>query len=68
MDELRRTFRSFELVPAMKAALAHFTGHEAWKIMRPPLVPLSRSAQADLLKKLASLKFEMPTEHKKLKT
>ena len=62
VDELRRTFQSFELIPAMKTALAHFTGREAWKIVRPPLVALSQSAQADLLKKLASLKFEMPAE------
>jgi 4-hydroxy-tetrahydrodipicolinate synthase len=62
VDELRRAFQSFELIPAMKIALAHFTGREAWKIVRPPLVPLSQLAQADLLKKLASLKFVMPSE------
>lgn len=61
-DEVRRTFQSFELIPAMKAALAHYTGRAAWKIVRPPLASLSRPAEADLLKKLASLKFEMPVE------
>lgn len=61
-DEVRRTFQSFELIPAMKAALAHYTGRAAWKIVRPPLTSLSRAAEADLLEKLASLKFEMPVE------
>ncbi|WMT76355.1 dihydrodipicolinate synthase family protein [Bradyrhizobium sp. Ash2021] len=60
VDEVRRTFQSFELIPAMKSALAHYTGKTTWKIVRPPLTPLSQSAHADLLKKLASLKFEMP--------
>ena len=64
VDDVRRTFQSFELIPAMKTALAHFTGREVWKNVRPPLVQLDRSAQADLLKKLASLKFEMPVEQK----
>jgi 4-hydroxy-tetrahydrodipicolinate synthase len=59
VDEVRRTFQSFELIPAMKGALAHFSGRETWKIVRPPLTRLSASAEADLVKKLASLKFEM---------
>ena len=62
VDEVRRTFQSFELIPAMKSALAHFTGREAWKIVRPPLTPLSRSVQSDLVTKLALLNFEMPVE------
>ena len=62
VDEVRRTFQSFELIPAMKSALAHFTGRSAWKIVRPPLTPLGPSAQADLLKKLASLQFNMPAD------
>jgi len=62
VDDVRRTFQSFELIPAMKTALAHFTGREAWKIVRPPLMQLDRPIQADLLKKLASLKLEMPVE------
>jgi 4-hydroxy-tetrahydrodipicolinate synthase len=62
VDEVRRTFQSFELIPAMKSALAHFTGREAWKIVRPPLTPLGQPVQSDLLKKLASLNFEMSVE------
>ena len=62
VDEVRRTFQSFELIPAMKSALAHFTGRSAWKIVRQPLTPLGPSAQADLLKKLASLQFNMPVD------
>ena len=44
----------------MKSALAHYTGRE--EIVRPPLMPLGQSVQVDLLKKLTSLKFEMPIE------
>jgi 4-hydroxy-tetrahydrodipicolinate synthase len=62
VDEVRSTFQSFELIPAMKSALAHFTGREAWKIVRPPLTPLSQPVQSDLLKKLALLNFEMSVE------
>jgi 4-hydroxy-tetrahydrodipicolinate synthase len=62
VDEVRRTLQTFELIPAMKSTLAHYTGRCAWKIVRPPLTPLSQPAQADLLEKLASLKFEMPVE------
>jgi hypothetical protein len=40
--------------------LAHYTGRSPWKFVRPPLTPLGQSAEADLLKKLASLQFEMP--------
>ena len=29
VDDLRRTFQSFEPIPAMKTALAHFTGRES---------------------------------------
>lgn len=60
VDAVRRAFQSFELIPAMKGALAHFTGRAAWQIVRPPLTPLSQSIQADLLTKLAALQFEMP--------
>jgi 4-hydroxy-tetrahydrodipicolinate synthase len=62
VDEVRRTFQSFELIPAMKSALAHFTGRAAWKIVRPPLLPLGQTVEAELLRKLASLQFELPVE------
>jgi 4-hydroxy-tetrahydrodipicolinate synthase len=60
VDEVRRTLQSFELIPAMKSVVAHYTGCSAWKFVRPPLTSLDQSAEADLLKKLASLQFEMP--------
>jgi 4-hydroxy-tetrahydrodipicolinate synthase len=60
VDEVRRTLQPFELIPAMKSVVAHYTGCSAWKFVRPPLTSLDQSAEADLLKKLASLQFEMP--------
>lgn len=62
VDDVRRTFQSFELIPAMKSALAHFSGREDWKIVRPPLVPLGSLQEGDLLGRLSSLGFEMPLD------
>lgn len=62
-DELVRTRKAFEnyvVIPALKAAIAQFSGDEAWNRLRPPLVELNAQQRAQLKEKLAALGFDMP--------
>jgi 4-hydroxy-tetrahydrodipicolinate synthase len=63
VDEVRRIFQSFAMIPAMKSALAHFSSRATWEIVRPPLTSLDRSARTGLLDRLASISFELKIEH-----
>jgi 4-hydroxy-tetrahydrodipicolinate synthase len=62
VDEVRRIFQSFEMIPAMKSALAHFSGRATWEIVRPPLTSLDPRARAGLLDRLSSISFELQIE------
>ena len=52
LDEIRTIFAKYPMIPALKAAIAHYGGDPAWSKVRPPLVELtpeqSRSLVADL--------------------
>jgi 4-hydroxy-tetrahydrodipicolinate synthase len=60
VDEVRATFRQFPVIPALKAAIAHHTGDEAWAALRPPLVALTAGQRAQLRDKLNAIGFAMP--------
>ena len=60
MNKLRTIFQALPLIPAMKAAVAHYAGDAAWERVRPPLVELSAAEKAGLLAELEKLGFEMP--------
>ena len=60
LDKVRAVFQSFPMMAALKAAIAHFASDEAWRTLRPPLVPLAEAQQVDLLAKLDALGFDMP--------
>ena len=60
MNKLRTIFQARPLIPAMKAAVAHFSGDAEWERVRPPLVELSAAEKAGLLGELEKLGFEMP--------
>jgi 4-hydroxy-tetrahydrodipicolinate synthase len=60
MNELRTIFQALPLIPAMKAAVAHYAGDATWERVRPPLVELSAEERSGLLAKLEKLGFEMP--------
>lgn len=60
MNELRTIFQAFPLIPAMKAAVAHYSGYAEWERVRPPLVELSAAEKSSLLGALERLGFEMP--------
>ena len=60
MNELRTIFQALPLIPAMKAAVAHYSGDATWERVRPPLVELSGQEKSGLLGELKRLGFTMP--------
>ena len=60
MNGLRTIFQARPLIPAMKAAVAHYAGDAAWERVRPPLVELSAAEKSGLLDQLEELGFDMP--------
>lgn len=49
-----------QMIPAMKAAVAHFTGDKEWELVRPPLVELGAEQKRRLLDGLVRMGFQMP--------
>ncbi len=60
LDRVRAIFQKFPMIPALKAAVAHFSGDNSWTTVRPPLVALSDDQQHQLLESLDALEFAMP--------
>jgi 4-hydroxy-tetrahydrodipicolinate synthase len=60
LDEIRGVFARFPMIPALKAAVAHWSGDPAWATVRPPLVPLTREQSTALVTELESSGFAMP--------
>ncbi len=60
LDAIRGTFQKFPMIPAMKAALAHFSGDEGFAAVRPPLVKLTGQQRTELLAVLQEQGFSMP--------
>jgi 4-hydroxy-tetrahydrodipicolinate synthase len=60
LDEIRGIFASFPMIPALKAAVAHWSGQASWRTVRPPLVALTDEQSASLVSKLEAAKFTMP--------
>jgi 4-hydroxy-tetrahydrodipicolinate synthase len=60
LDAARAVFQKFPMIPAMKAAVAHYSREVSWKTVRPPLVELSSAEQQALLDSLATINFTMP--------
>jgi 4-hydroxy-tetrahydrodipicolinate synthase len=59
LDEIRGIFAKFPMIPALKAAVAHWSGDAEWGTVRPPLVALTREQSAALVEKLEQAKFTM---------
>ena len=49
---IRNFFEHFEMIPALKAYLAHQQAQSNWQFLRPPLMPLSGKHQESLIKSL----------------
>jgi len=60
LDEIRGTFQKFPMIPALKAAIAHYGNDPAWATVRPPLVNLAPDAAAALVVELDRRGFSMP--------
>ena len=60
LDEIRGTFQKFAMIPALKAAIAHYGGDPAWTAVRPPLVPLNPEQTTALVSELMQKGFRMP--------
>ena len=60
LDEIRGTFAKYPMIPALKAAIAHWSGDAEWATVRPPLVALSLEQAASLVADLKAKGFDMP--------
>lgn len=60
LDVVRSAFQEFPMIPALKAAAAHFSGDEAFATVRPPLVKLTAKQREQLIEALRALGFSMP--------
>ena len=59
-DAVRTTFQKFPMIPALKTAVAHFSGDQGWSTVRPPLVELSSEQARALVTELDGRGFTMP--------
>ncbi len=59
LDTVRNTFQKFPMIPALKAAVAHFAGDAGYATVRPPLVKLNPQQNSELLAALQALDFSM---------
>ena len=60
LDRVRATFQKFPMIPALKAAIAHFGRDDRWATVRPPLVALDDAQRRQLIDTLAPIAFAMP--------
>ncbi len=60
LDEIRGVFSKFPMIPALKAAIAHYGKDAPWATVRPPLVALTPAQATALVTELDQEKFTMP--------
>ena len=60
LDAVRNTFQAYPMIPAMKAAVAHYGGDPDWALVRPPLTRLPEADRKKLIAQLDSQGFSMP--------
>ncbi|MEM7404250.1 MAG: dihydrodipicolinate synthase family protein [Pseudomonadota bacterium] len=60
LNEIRDIFQGYVMIPALKAAVAHYGGDPEWVRLRPPLVELTADEQGDLASRLSAAGFDMP--------
>lgn len=59
LNGVRAIFQKQAMIPALKCAIAHWSGIEAWAQVRPPLVALSNAQSRQLITELEALGFGM---------
>ncbi|MEE3237233.1 MAG: dihydrodipicolinate synthase family protein [Pseudomonadota bacterium] len=60
LDDIRDAVMAYPMIAALKATVAEFSGDNAWRTVRPPLVSLSRNQSSTLSENLREQGFEMP--------
>jgi 4-hydroxy-tetrahydrodipicolinate synthase len=60
LDDIRATVARYPMIPALKAAVAHWSGIPEWATVRPPLVALTAEQAASLVAELKQRGFDMP--------
>ncbi|MVW72748.1 dihydrodipicolinate synthase family protein [Bordetella sp. 15P40C-2] len=60
LDRTRGIFQRFAMIPALKAAVAHWANDAEWRRVRPPLVELTQEQEAELISSLKETGFSMP--------
>jgi 4-hydroxy-tetrahydrodipicolinate synthase len=60
LDAVRSIFQGYVMIPALKAAIGHYTNDAQWNRVRPPLVELDERQRADLISTLDGAGFSMP--------
>ena len=56
----RKIVQKQPMIPALKAAIAHFGNDPQWKTCRPPLVELDSAQEESLIGELKASGFSMP--------
>ena len=60
LDQMRNIFQKYPMIAAMKRAIAHWSGHEGWATLRPPLVKLDAGQSKALIAEIKQAGFSMP--------
>lgn len=59
LNQVRNLFQSFPMIPALKAATAHFSNDDHWCRVRPPIVELSTEQREQLEEAMRASGFKM---------
>jgi 4-hydroxy-tetrahydrodipicolinate synthase len=60
LDQIRGIFAKFPMIPALKAAVGHWSSDPGWATVRPPLVALTPEQSRALVAQLDAAHFAMP--------
>lgn len=60
LDRIRAVFSDYVMIPALKAAIAHYASNPDWVAVRPPLVELDAGERELLISNLDRAGFSMP--------
>lgn len=60
LNRIRDIFQSYPMIPALKAAVAHWSNDPVWCNVRPPLVAMSAEQQRSMVDDLEQVGFDMP--------
>lgn len=60
LDEVRAVFQRFPMIPALKAATAHFSNDREWLRVRPPITEMEPSQLQRLTTEMNNAEFTMP--------